>query len=99
MYTKRACGATEPVSYPRERDEQNACVRKYAPRIRYEGRLPWNFAPLAELGKRLTLNQKIPGSIPGGCTIEAVVKWLNTAEESESATMDEPAITVLVRQG
>ena len=56
-------------------------------------------APLAELGKRLTLNQKIPGSIPGGCTTEAVVKWLNTAEESESATMDEPAITVLARRG
>lgn len=87
MYTKRVCGATEPISYPRERDEQNAYVRKYAPRIRYEGRLPWNFAPLAELGKRLTLNQKIPGSIPGGRT-EAVVKWLNTAEESKSATME-----------
>ena len=55
-------------------------------------------APLAELVKRLTLNQKIPGPSPVGCT-EAVVKWLNTVEESESATMDEPTILTSARRG
>ena len=29
---------------------------------------------------------------------EAVVKWLNTAEESESATMDEPTILTSARR-
>lgn len=31
--------------------------------------------------------------------IEAVVKWLNTVEESESATMDEPTILTSARRG
>lgn len=41
MYTKQIRRVAELISYLRERDEQNAYVRKYAPRIRYEGRLPW----------------------------------------------------------
>lgn len=42
MYTKQMRRVAELISYLRERDEQNLYVRKYGPRIRYEGRLPWN---------------------------------------------------------
>ena len=29
-----------------------------------------NYAPLAQLAEQLTLNQWVPGSSPGGCTLE-----------------------------
>ena len=53
---------------------------------------------LAQLVEQLTLNQWVRGSNPRGGT-EAVVKWLNTVEESESATMDEPTILTSARRG